>query len=82
MRKKQDNNLKLGKGAAFAKSRLARLPQEADTWEADFQTLPKPITQTKTHYRGIVVAKTRAMSRAGPASTISPLCSPMPCAGP
>ncbi len=31
--------LKLGKGAAFVKSRLRRLPQESEVWEADF--LPK-----------------------------------------
>ena len=28
--------LKLGKGAAFVKSRLRRLPQDDDVWEADF----------------------------------------------
>jgi len=31
--------LKLGKGSAFVKSRLRRLPQESEVWEADF--LPK-----------------------------------------
>ncbi|HEX8200681.1 MAG TPA: hypothetical protein VF590_09350 [Isosphaeraceae bacterium] len=48
--------LKLGKGAAFVKSRLKRLPQGNDTWEADFRALPKPIMQTVTHYQGMVVA--------------------------
>ena len=28
--------LKLGKGSAFVKSRLRRLPQDDDVWEADF----------------------------------------------
>ena len=32
--------LKLGKGSAFVKSRLRRLPQDGDVWEADF--LPEP----------------------------------------
>jgi hypothetical protein len=47
--------LKLGKSAAFVKSRLKRLRQEDETWEADFQALPKPITQSQTHYLGMVV---------------------------
>jgi hypothetical protein len=49
--------LKLGKGVAFVKSRLKRLPQGDDIWEADFQALPKPILQTETHYLGMVVTK-------------------------
>jgi len=44
----------LGKGAAFVK---ARLRQGDDTWEADFQALPKPIMQTQTNYLGLVVVK-------------------------
>ena len=32
--------LKLGKGSAFVKSRLRRLPQLKETWEADFQPIP------------------------------------------
>jgi hypothetical protein len=48
--------LKLGKGAAFVKGRLKQLRQEDETWEADFQALPKPITQSQTNYRGMVVA--------------------------
>jgi hypothetical protein len=32
--------LKLGKGAAFVKSRLRRFRQEADAWEADFFPVP------------------------------------------
>jgi hypothetical protein len=53
---RQEEKLKLGKGAAFAKARLKRLRQEDETWQADFQALPKPITQSQTHYRGMVVA--------------------------
>jgi hypothetical protein len=49
--------LKLGKGAAFVKGRLKRLPQTDETWEADFQALPKPILQSETHYQGMVVAR-------------------------
>jgi hypothetical protein len=47
--------LKLGKGAAFVKSRLKRLPQSDETWEVDFQALPRPIMQNTTHYLGMVV---------------------------
>ncbi len=54
---RQEEKLKLGKGTAFVKSRFKRLPLEDDTWEADFRALPKPITQTETHYLGLVVAK-------------------------
>lgn len=48
---------KLGKGAAFDKSRLKRLRQEEETWEADFRALPKPMMQNETHYLGMVVTK-------------------------
>jgi hypothetical protein len=42
-----EEKLKLGKGVAFVKSRWKRLPQGDDTWEADFEALPKPIMQRK-----------------------------------
>lgn len=54
---REEIKLRLGKGAAFDKSRLKRLRQEDDTWEADFRALPKPITQSETHYLGMVVTK-------------------------
>jgi hypothetical protein len=47
---------KLGKGAAFVKGRFKRLCQEDETWEADFQALPRPVTQSQTHYLGMAVA--------------------------
>jgi hypothetical protein len=50
-----EEKLRLGKGAAFVKARLKRLPQGDETWEADFQALPKPVEQTQTHYLGMVV---------------------------
>ena len=53
---REEEKLKLGKGAAFVKGRFKRLRQEDETWEADFQALPKPITQSETHYLGMVVA--------------------------
>ncbi len=53
---RKEEPLKLGKGAALEKGRLKRLRQEDDTWEADFQALPKPVTQSRTDYRGMVVA--------------------------
>ena len=40
--------LKLGKGSAFVKSRLRRLPQESEVWEADF--LPKA-----NYWMGLVI---------------------------
>jgi hypothetical protein len=52
-----EEKLKLGQGVAFVKSRISRLPESGETWEADFQALPKPMTQTETHYLGMVVAK-------------------------
>lgn len=52
-----EEKLKLGKGAAFVKSRLKRLPEGGDIWEADFQALPKPIMQNTTHYLGMVVTE-------------------------
>ena len=52
-----EEKLKLGKGSAFVKSRLKNLPQRDETWEADFQALPKPIEQTQTHYLGMVVTE-------------------------
>jgi hypothetical protein len=54
---REEEKLKLGKGAAFVKSRFKRLRQEDGTWEADFRALPKPITQSETHYLGLVVAQ-------------------------
>jgi hypothetical protein len=51
------DKLKLGKGAAFVKSRLKALRQEEETWEADFRALPKPMTQSETHYLGMVVTQ-------------------------
>jgi hypothetical protein len=53
---REEIKLKLGRGAAFDNSRLKRLRQEDETWEADFQALPKPISQSQTHYLGMVVA--------------------------
>jgi hypothetical protein len=53
---REEEKLKLGKRAAFVKDLLNRLRQEDETWEADFQALPKPITQSETHYLGMVVA--------------------------
>jgi hypothetical protein len=53
-----EERLKLGKGAAFVKSRLARLSRSDESWEVDFPMLPKPIMQTETHYLGMVVTRT------------------------
>ncbi|MGP0067997.1 MAG: DUF6930 domain-containing protein [Isosphaeraceae bacterium] len=53
----EEEKLKLGKGAAFVKSRINRLPQIDETWEADFRALPKPIDQSVTHYLGMVVTE-------------------------
>jgi hypothetical protein len=49
--------LQLGKGVAFVKSQLRRLRQEDETWEADFRALPQAVTQSATHYLGLVVTQ-------------------------
>ena len=54
---REEEKLKLGKGAAFVKSSQKRLLQEDETWEADFRALPKPITQAVTNYLGLVVTE-------------------------
>ena len=54
---REEEKLVLGKGVAFVKSRLKRLRQEDDTWGADFQALPKPMTQSRTDYLGMVVGE-------------------------
>ena len=53
---KEHPRLKLGKRASFVKTHLKQLPQEKETWEADFRALPKPPEQTETHYLGLAVA--------------------------
>ena len=52
---KEQARLKLGKSAAFVKTRLKQLPQAKEPWEADFLALPKPTGQTEIHYLGVVV---------------------------
>lgn len=54
---KERRELKLEKGAEFAKPHFVRLRQEDVTWEADFRALPQPMTQNETHYLGMVVVK-------------------------
>ena len=54
---REEEKLKLGKGAAFVKTGLKRLRQEDETWEVDFRALPKSMTQTATHYLGMVVTQ-------------------------
>lgn len=54
---RERKKLALGKGAAFVKGRLKRLPRENDAWEADFRALPQPMMQTETHYLGQVVVQ-------------------------
>jgi hypothetical protein len=48
--------LKLGKGSVFVKSKLLRLNQDDEIWEADFRVLPKQMEQAETSYLGVVVA--------------------------
>jgi len=55
---RQKKKLKLGDGATFDTTRLKELPQEIETWEADFEALPKPPTQNERHYLGMVITKT------------------------
>lgn len=53
---RDEEKLVLGKGAAFVKTHLKRLEQNADTWEADFRAMPKRQGQSDTHYLGLVVS--------------------------
>lgn len=55
---RQQKKLKLCDGAAFDTTRLKELPQRNETWEADFEALPKPLTQNERHYLGMVITKT------------------------
>ncbi len=54
---RQRKKLALGKGATFVKGRLKRLPQENESWEADFKKLPQPLSENKTSYLGLVVVQ-------------------------
>lgn len=55
---RQKGKLTLGKGAAFDAARLKELPHENETWEAEFEPLPKPYTQNERHHLGMVITKT------------------------
>jgi hypothetical protein len=52
-----EEKLKRGGRAPFAKSRMKHLPKSDDSWEVDFQELPRPMTQAEPQYLGLVVAK-------------------------
>src|SRR5436305_9544996 len=52
----QNDKLKLGKGAAFVKSRLKYLPQEDDTWEADFFPIPCSGGRHDSVWMGLVLS--------------------------
>jgi hypothetical protein len=43
--------------ATFATSQLKRMRQSKEVWQVDFRALPKSITQTVTHYVGMVVSQ-------------------------
>jgi Domain of unknown function (DUF6930) len=49
------HHLKLGKGVAFVKSQLRRLPQGDDVWEADFMWALNPLAPRGTAWQGLVV---------------------------
>jgi hypothetical protein len=61
-----EEKLKPGKETGFEKGRLKRLRQQDETWDADFRALPKPITQSQTHYLGMVVAPDGALLAESP----------------
>ena len=85
---RKEEKLKLCKGSAFEESRLKRLRQKDETWEADFRALPKPLSENETHYLGWSSFRAKApsspknRSSTRPMSTTWPTCWPMPCAGP
>lgn len=49
---------------AFVKTQLKRLPQEEETWEGDFRSLPKPQAQRAPHNLGVVVTQPHGFLRA------------------
>jgi hypothetical protein len=53
---KSHDKLKLGKGAAFVKSRLKYLRQEEDTWEADFFPIPCSSGRHDSVWWGLVLS--------------------------
>ena len=79
-----EEKLKLGKGAAFVKSRLKALPECDEIWEADFRrcpsrsSRPRPTTSGwSSRQDGSLLADRR--STAGPRSTTWPRSWPTPC---
>jgi hypothetical protein len=55
---RQIEKLNLCEGSVFDTTRLKELPQQNETWEADFEALPKPYSQSKTPYLGMIITKT------------------------
>src|SRR4051812_44997996 len=53
---KERKRLKIGKRASFVKTHIKLLPQEEETWEADFRAVPTAADQAETHYLGLAVA--------------------------
>src|SRR5262249_30597480 len=51
------DRLKLGKGVAFVKSHLMRLPASEEARQADFRALPQPVMPTETHHLGMAVTR-------------------------
>ncbi len=47
--------LKLGKGVAFVKSQLRRLPTSDETWEADFRSAPCSLDSLDSVWHGLVI---------------------------
>lgn len=47
--------MKLGKGSSFVKTHLNQLPQQDETWEADFRAMPPMAGRTEPSYLGLVV---------------------------
>src|SRR5947209_3006242 len=53
---KERQELKLGKGSAFVKSRLKYLRQEDDAWEADFFPIPCSDSKHDSVWMGMVLS--------------------------
>ena len=51
----EPRKLKLGKGVAFVKSHLRRLPRGDDVWEADFMWALNPLDPRATVWVGLIV---------------------------
>ena len=59
-----ENKLKTRQGRGFRQEPVEAVAPKDETWEADFRALPKPISQSATHYVGMVLTQPDGYLRA------------------